>query len=1328
MDAMARAIKPLSGEADYPMWKRKIRDILDYHEGTLDVVEGKLKKPDELADETSESELKNYKASVDFYRKANSYAKSLIASTVTDEVYQKIMEKETAHEAWEALKILFEATAKDQLFKICSEFFNFSWNSGDDVATHISKLSILWNELNNGLAAKKENKLPELLLVCKVLNILPDSFKSFKSSWMLLAKDNEKSFEELAAQLSMFERNFANCINATEKEESILIAKQEYKPSNKRFHTKKIVNKRDICNYCGLNGHWIKSCSKWIADGRPPKKSANPQSKPNNSQGNVLSLDMTVTCLSKESFPSEGETNTFWIDNGATKHVTNSLAYFTDFEKFPDSNSHTIKAAGKEVLRVLGKGNIKVKTLIGRKAEILELRDVWYVPGVHRNLFSVLAAQDRNQNSEFTSTPTECWLKVNNQVKIYGTRSINGTLYKAAIEPIFPDKVVEIECAESDSNKSSLLQLYHNRWGHQDKRHIRNLLKEEFDLKVNLDKEPCEPCIYGKSHRLKFGNKPKATKVGDLVSTDVCGPFDESKRKYRYFVVFKDSYSKYRYVFFLKHKSDVVFSLKSFLAHAENLGHSIKEILSDNGGEFDNKDVQDILQKKGITQRLTAPYTPQQNASERENRTLVEMARTLKYSSPEVEYPAFLWAELVNTAAYILNRTGISSVENVSPHELWFGKKPRIRHMRIIGSLCYAHIPMQKRKKMAKKALKGILIGYNGDERYRIWLPDEGKIVFSRDVIFHEKTKPCEEHVSLKNPVSIINLSNQEKSVEQIEEPEEPNAESENEEDDESRSSRNMQLRDRSQLEKPRRFDDYIMDTEAFIYGEDPQTYQEALENPDKENWKKAMDSEINSLKENQTWELTKLPEGVKAIPCKWVYRIKRNPDGSIEKYKARLVIKGFLQRKGINYNQTYSPVARASTIRSLISIAASENMTITQFDVSTAFLYGKLEEDIYMCQPEGYSDLTDRVCHLKKSLYGLKQAPRCWNKCFGEYLHKAGFLRSEADPCLFIRRNNSELLLLVLYVDDGLVASTSNEELEEFLKELKKVFKITTKPAEYYLGLEIHHQEDNSIKICQTAYIKKILERFGMDECKPVSTPIIKEGFQSGKVMSTDKSYPYRQAVGALIYIMTGSRPDIAYAIGVASRTLENPSEEDWQRVKRIFRYLKGTSEKGIIYKPGYKKGILEGYSDADHGGDTTTGRSTTGVVCIYAGGAISWSSQRQPSVAISTTEAEVVAASEAARELVWLKRLINEVTNLNVIPDLQVDNEAAVRLSQNQGELHKRTKHIRIRHFFVREMVANEEIVVRRVSTELQIADLFTKPLYGPRLSILREKMGLT
>ena len=617
---------------------------------------------------------------------------------------------------------------------------------------------------------------------------------------------------------------------------------------------------------------------------------------------------------------------------------------------------------------------------------------------------------------------------------------------------------------------------------------------------------------------------------------------------------------------------------------------------------------------------------------------------------------------------------------------------------------------------MDKKAIQSYLIGYDGDERYRIYIKEQHKVILSRDVVFREKLKDCKERVELKLPDQEVD-----REVEQ-----EETISSENEESE----STGCKLRDRSLLAKPKKFDDYVTTAEAYVtLMDEPECYEEAVNSKDHQHWITAMNNEMDSLTKNETWELTDLPADAKAIPCKWVYRLKTNPDSSIDKFKARLVVKGFSQTRGVNYSETFSPVAKLATIRSVFSIAASERMYLKQFDVSTAFLYGELSETVYMQQPEGYSNESPKVCKLKKSLYGLKQAPRCWNKRIDTFLMKQGFKVSAADPCLYIRIKGGKKLLLALYVDDGLLAATDMQDLISFISQMEAEFEITVTEASYFLGVEIEKNADGSIKISQAAYAKRVLERFKFENCKAVATPMMKITVSDSTAESrkVDTSFPYRQAVGALMFLMTGTRPDLAYSVGHLSRVLDKPTAEDIVRVKRVFRYLAGTMTKGIVYKPDCNPGSLECYSDADFAGCTATGRSTSGVVISYAGGAISWLSRRQVMVATSTTESEIVAATEGAKEVIWLKRLFCDILKLKHTPVLQVDNSATVKLAQNP-EFHRRTKHIDVKYFFVREKVIDKTIEISQISTEHQVADIMTKPLDRVRLAYLCDRMGLS
>ncbi|UYV71230.1 hypothetical protein LAZ67_8002295 [Cordylochernes scorpioides] len=406
------------------------------------------------------------------------------------------------------------------------------------------------------------------------------------------------------------------------------------------------------------------------------------------------------------------------------------------------------------------------------------------------------------------------------------------------------------------------------------------------------------------------------------------------------------------------------------------------------------------------------------------------------------------------------------------------------------------------------------------------------------------------------------------------------------------------------------------------------------------------MNEEMNFLTENDVYECTSLKSGQKPIDCKWVLKTKLNSKGEITRYKARLLAKGFVQKKGIDHEETFSPVARHDTIRTLLAIAANEDLKLmarycfvlklVQFDIKTAFLYGDLQDQIYIKQPEGFNNGTDLVWKLKKSLYGLKQSPRCWNQKIVNFMKERCLKESTADLCLFFRKTNDQLLiiaiydalarhllskyktifkgfciLIAIYVDDGIIAGTNEQEIKEFLDELMFSFKITSEPLNYFLGIEIERQPDGSIFINQKAYIKRILEKFNMSQANKVGTPTDNSTVPGEAEIL--ENVPFREAIGSLMHLSCLTRPDITFALNKVSQKLAAPTKYDWEAVKRIFKYLVGTTEYGIMYQKGHKVGVLESFSDADFAGDPETIRSTSGVVCKLAGGAISWLSQNK-------------------------------------------------------------------------------------------------------------------
>ena len=431
---------------------------------------------------------------------------------------------------------------------------------------------------------------------------------------------------------------------------------------------------------------------------------------------------------------------------------------------------------------------------------------------------------------------------------------------------------------------------------------------------------------------------------------------------------------------------------------------------------------------------------------------------------------------------------------------------------------------------------------------------------------------------------------------------------------------------------------------------DEPTTIEEALSGDYSKQWKTAADAEYQSLIENNTWELVKLPEGRKAIGCKWVFRVKYDGKGQVERFKGRLVALGYSQKYGIDYDETFSPVARFSSIRTLLAFAVEMGMQIHQMDVVTAFLNGDLKEKIYMQQPSGYTQpgKEELVCKLKKSLYGLKQSPRCWNEKLCEHLKSLGFKESAADPCVFIRQKE-ELQIIAVYVDDLTLLAKTSEEMQQLKDDLSHQFKMKDLGKLHYcLGISMNLDESTkTIRLNQSRYLLKILEKYGLTEAKTVSTPadpnvkLLRDDGWSKKV----NSIRYQSMVGSLLHAARATRPDIAQAVSVVSKFNAEPTEAHLTAVKRIFRYLKGTINLALQYQA--KGGELIGYSDSDWANNVDDRHSTTGNVFLMSGGAVSWISQKQATVALSTAEAEYIALGSATQEAIWLRRLM---TDLNI------------------------------------------------------------------------------
>jgi hypothetical protein len=473
------------------------------------------------------------------------------------------------------------------------------------------------------------------------------------------------------------------------------------------------------------------------------------------------------------------------------------------------------------------------------------------------------------------------------------------------------------------------------------------------------------------------------------------------------------------------------------------------------------------------------------------------------------------------------------------------------------------------------------------------------------------------------------------------------------------------------------------------------------------------MQDEFDALQANDTWTVVPRPSGVNLVTGKWVFRHKFKSDGSLDRYKARWVLRGFTQRPGIDYDETFSPVVKPATIRTVLTLAFSHLWPIHQLDVKNAFLHGILNETVYCVQPAGFVDTSrpDYVCRLNKSLYGLKQAPRAWHHRFATHITSLGFIEAKTDSSLFIYSRGTDVAFLLLYVDDIVLTASSTSFLQRIIHALRQEFSMTDMGAlHHFLGVSVQRQSA-SLFLSQRQYILDILDRAGMLSCKPCSTPVDTNSKLSANGAAVTDPSSYRSIAGALQYL-TFTRPDIAYAVQQVCLYMHDPREPHLGAMKRILRYLQGTLDLGLHLHRTLPVDLTV-YTDADWAGCPDTRKSTSGYAVFLGDNLISWSSKRQPTVSRSSAEAEYRAVANGVAEACWLRQLLQELHHpLRRATVVYCDNISAVYLSSNPVQ-HQRTKHIEIDLHFVRERVALGEARVLHVPTTSQYADIFTKGL---------------
>lgn len=1084
---------------------------------------------------------------------------------------------------------------------------------------------------------------------------------------------------------------------------------------NNNGGNKRVKSKGDKVSF--LSGHSkkvsieSKSKSKYVKSKTSKSKTTSKSKSKNCEERNCKNscCENRKISLFSKSF-SHSDDSEFCVDSGCTCHMTDDPGIMSNIVETEDE----ISVAKKDQ----SMSSLGVGTVIADKCN---LKNVHYVPDLTKNLISVGAVTDNEGAVLFNK----------HGVKIL-KEDIPVPQYLVALEGPKTRKglfVVNLKTVKTalltNHERFNLAIQWHRKMGHLSYNNLKKLLKlcdgislQPKDCDVNT---VCDICAKAKQAKLPHNSiRERATEPLQLIHTDVCGSFDPSTYNGKqYFVTFLDDFTHFCVVFLMQYKSDALEYLKQYVHESENFHKKrVCKIRCDNGGEYCSNEWKDWCKDRGITLDYTVPGCPELNGkAERINRTIMERARALLFDSNLNEE---MWGEAVLTAVYLINRSPSVTVEK-TPAEMWYSKKQSLSRIQLFGSVVHAKI-LTNLKKLDSRSKEAIFVGYSTNG-YRLWDAQKRRIFMSRDVIFTNRLADPKTQGSLPK----LSPNHDEETTNQISEEENENndentnsEENDNEnleKDKDERRNEKYHLRERRQLRAPTKHQDY----EVYFCPNLPQeeiflTYQDCIKN---KQWREAINEEKNSLMDNEVWEFVdkKRAQGKEIITSRWLFKIKENG-----RHKARLVARGCQQRGNqIDFKELYSPVVDTTSLRILFALAAQNDLTITTFDVKTAFLNGSLDEEIYMTVPEGFEVEENKVCLLKKALYGLKQAPLRWYKRLTTFLRKEGLYNIKSDKCIF--KDNNSSVYLGIHVDDGIIFSKRSKESNKLLLKLREEFEITVNEnPKCYLGIQFE-KTDKGLMIHQSNYTWQVLKQFNMSECNPMATPM--EPKTQNFVKTEDHKYPYRQAVGSLLYLSCKTRPDIAFAVNHASRFVENPSQENVKNIKRIFRYLMGTVNVGIHYSSSETL-TLENYSDADYAGSGPEGKmkSTTGYVMMFAKGPIQWCSRKQNVVALSTAEAEYIAAAECCKQLQFVKTLLNELIDSEINANLHVDNQGAIKLIKS-GQMSSRSKHIDVRYYYISEKYDEGLFKLMHCPSEEQLADIFTKPLQCVKFKKFKDVM---
>ena len=1375
-------IPMLEGAKNWDHWYNSLLGMCEMAD-----IDGILTGDDPIPSQAEKETAPQFTNRCIYWKTANKYITGTIRGTLKPGGLAHIVGLSGAHQMVQKLKSSYKAKGYISREVLWRQISRTSLDSCKDVTDWVETIKKAKTSL-----MELESSIPGWIITTTFLHGLPSSYDSFVEIILnsrgkdANGKMMEPDFEEVCDRVLDRERRqkvFATDSNNSKALKAAAKAATSEKDDSNANKSKKKGKggNKPKCEHCNSVWHssdncWLVHTEKATQEWRDNNKDKIAEFKKKRAEEKKEKKEKAC-CAINASTKDSG----FFFDTAASLHYVYSKTWYDGDLELLDEPAE-VEACDGSTLYATHIGKIKLDILIGNEECSLTIKDVYYCHEMNTNLIS-LGTLVRNGLSFGASNKRLTVTDDDGDAIMEG--ALVDTLFKLRLSKSDDSKaktVAKALVAKNSSIQRAPARYWHETMGHLNYSDLAKLpnMVEGMQIVGPIKKEFCEPCVLAKQHRTP-SRSPMSKVNGPFhrIHVDVLGGKESLPRSiggHKYGQTITDQDTRHRWVDFLKKKGDALQYLKNFVQYVQVQFKTTPRIIrSDNGGEYDSNDAREWMASIGIIQELTMPESPEQNGiDERTNGILLSRARAQLIAA---RLPETLWAEAFRTAVYIINRSP-TSVLDKTPYEALYGVKPNLSRMHPFGLVCYAHdFKCKTRGKMAPRGFKCYFLGYEGTNQYRLWDGYKAQLVRRRDVVWgpcgarrgdsndleeasHDSMDQGSTLVSIPIPSVGLN-SHIENSPELSPDAAEIISDNEDSNDpdlaitgentpeethsDESATGDPNIRQEKFRYSTRNERKDYhqlhhkgfakVARAAALMDGlDEPYTYEQAIRGPEREQWLQAMQSEWDSLKSNKTWKLVYPPLNNRSIlKGRWVFKKKLGVDGKIARYKARWVVKGFLQRQGIDYNETYSGVIKPITSNILLALAAKYDWEVDLVDIVTAFLYAGVKERILVEQPIGFEEQASKICLLLKALYGLKQSPREWYKTLSEFLIGLGFVRSQYDSCLFLLKSDQEIVFVAVYVDD--IQIVGNRTLVDWVKvKLHDRFKTTDLgPCTYYLGMRMERNRAMGIiKISQPGHIENALNAHQMSEAKSQASPMepnanntlvaAPEGFNADPEDVT----AFKSGLGLLMYLMVRTRPDIAFAVCKLSTFSNNPTDIHWQALKRVFRYLAGIRNKGIVYR-GATNPALCGYTDADWAGDQDSARSTSGYVFTLNGGAISWKSSKQKSIAKSTCEAEYMGQSDAAQEVVWARSMLSELGEQCTDPTpIFGDNQGAIALAKNPID-HKRTRHINVSYHFVRELITKGTLTLTYIPTNEMVADGLTKALTPAKFAGFIDMLGL-